>query len=61
MLREKYKSDECGPELTNFLNNALGCVVSSHSEDPIMNPSNIKDTVHSLQIIVRKKGKLSHN
>lgn len=56
-----YKSDQRDPEFTSLLNNALGCAIRAHCDDPVVSPSNIKDTAHGLQDIIHKKGKLSHD
>ncbi len=62
MVREgTYQSDECDPKFTALLNNALCCAIMARRDDPVVGPSNIKDTAQGLQNIVRKKGKLSHD
>jgi hypothetical protein len=56
-----YKSDQGHPEFTNLLNNALGRAIRARRDDPVVDPSNIKDTAHGLHYVVYKQEKLSHD
>jgi hypothetical protein len=56
-----HKSDQCDPQFTDLLNNALSCAITAYCDDPVVGPSNIEDTAHGLQNIVHKKGKLSRD
>ena len=62
MIREgAYESDQCDPQFTDLLNNALGCAIRANCNDPVVNPSNVEDTTQGLQNIIHKKRKLSQD
>jgi hypothetical protein len=58
---ETHKSDQCSTKGTYLLDDTLCCAIGSRSDLPIVSPSDMQDTTHSMNDIEHQNGELSHD
>ena len=58
---ETHEGDQRDSNFTNLLDDALGCAIVPSRDDPVVSPSDIEDTTHSLEKIEHEERELSRD